>query len=77
MDSLNYQGDCADIDPQHYVGPDLHGAFYRPVAAEFDGTRTRIDYLPIPPADMQTFADDHVRQTEDRVRIAGLFGGVL
>lgn len=77
MNSLHYKGDCTDIDPQHYVGPDRFGAFYRPVAAEFDGTRTRIDYLPIPPAELPEFANDHVRQAMDRVQIAGLCGGDL
>ena len=75
MNSLSYQGDCTAYPADHYVGSDRFGAFYRPVAAEFDGQRTRIDYLPIPPAELPEFAADHVRQAEDRVRIATLFGG--
>ena len=76
MNCLHYQSDCTDYDPTHYVGADRFGAFYHAVGAEFDGQRTRIDYLPIPPADLPEFAADHVRQAEDRVRIATLFGAM-
>lgn len=74
---LHYRGDVTGIDPTSFIGADRFGAFYRPVTATFDAStdRTTIDFLPIPPADMPRFADDKVRQMEDRMRIAQLFGG--
>lgn len=34
--TLNYRGDHTDIDRDKLLGPDLHGAFYRPVSALYN-----------------------------------------
>ncbi len=51
---LHYRGDCTDFDPDQIMGPDLHGAYYRPVSADYDATtdRTTMQFRPIPPAEL-------------------------
>ncbi|GAC71088.1 hypothetical protein [Gordonia soli] len=46
---LNYRGDRRDFDRDAIVGPDMFGAFYRPVSAEYDADadRTSIAYVPV------------------------------
>jgi hypothetical protein len=36
MNTLNYPGDVTDILGSGIYGPDMHGAFYRPIAALYD-----------------------------------------
>jgi len=74
---LHYRGDVTDIDPHGYVGADMHGAFYRPVSATYDAEldRTTIQYRPIAPADMPTYADRHSQMASKKADLIRLFGG--
>lgn len=53
--TLHYPGDHSDIDTTQTMGPDLFGAFYRPVAAEYDAEldRTTVTFRPIPRSEAQ------------------------
>lgn len=76
-DRLHYPG---DVDmPADYVGPDAHGAFYRPLSKSYDADtdRTMIEYTPIPPAEMPERFPHLVEHAEDRVLIKTMFGGEL
>lgn len=75
--TAHYAGDCTDFESDAYVGADTAGAFYRPIEATYDAEtdRTTIQYKPIPPADMPRYAEDKVRQMQDRAALIELFGG--
>ena len=66
-----------DVDPTAYFGADKFGAFYRADSATYspEADRTTVQFVPIPPGDLPAFADDHIRQTQDKARIIELFGG--
>lgn len=53
-DQLHYPGDCTAFDPDHVMGPDRFGAYYRATAAEYDAEkdRTTLTLRPIPPAEL-------------------------
>ena len=74
---LHFPGDVTDFEPDSFVGADKFGAFYRPIEATYDaGTdTTAIQYKPIPPADMPRYAEDKVRQMQDRAALIEPFGG--
>lgn len=75
MDNLHYRGDCTDIDPNRLLGPDLHGAFYLPVAARFSqatGTTT-VAVKPVPPAELDEHFDALNHEATERHRIRNLF----
>lgn len=38
-DQLHYPGDRTAFDPDHVMGPDRFGAYYRATAAEYDAER--------------------------------------
>lgn len=54
-DRINYRGDHRNFDPNHIYGPDLFGACYRAVGAEYDpgADRTTLHLEPIPPDQIQ------------------------
>lgn len=53
-DILHYRGDCTEFDLDEVLGPDLHGAYYRVVSAEYDPVtdRTTRTHRPIPPSEL-------------------------
>ena len=46
-DVLHYRG-CVDIDRSQIMGPDLHGAYYRPLSATYDAyaNMTTVSFQP-------------------------------
>jgi hypothetical protein len=52
MDSLQYPGDHRKFLPNRVVGPDMFGAWYRPVSATYFGGVTSIFYRPVPPDEL-------------------------
>lgn len=75
----HYPGDCTNFDPDHYVGADTAGAFYRPVAATYDAEAdvTTIQYKPMALREMSTRYGHLIDQAEQRAYLADLFGGAL
>lgn len=71
--TATFPGDCRDFDPDSYVGS--MGRFYRPVAAEYDGTQTVITYEPVPMEEMGQRFGHHIDSAIERIEIAALFGG--
>lgn len=53
-DQLHYRGDHRNFDPDHIMGPDLFGAYYIAVAAEYDADsdRTTLGLRPLAPAEL-------------------------
>lgn len=52
---LHYRGDQRNFDPDHIIGPDMYGAYYRAVAAEYDPgvDQTTLHLQVVPPAELQ------------------------
>ena len=80
-DQLNYPGDCTAFDPDQILGPDIFGACYRPVAADYDPQTdvTTLTLVPIPPADLEELRQQKLGQTMRQlaaaVNFASLFQG--
>jgi hypothetical protein len=57
---LHFPGDCTNYDPRLIYGPDLYGAHYKCVGAEFDPVlnRTTLQMKPVPPADLAKLAEE-------------------
>ncbi|QDF17143.1 hypothetical protein JZX82_gp48 [Gordonia phage William] len=53
--TMNYRGDCTAFDPEQILGPDMHGALYRIVSAEYDPATdlTTRAFRPISPAELR------------------------
>lgn len=51
---LNYKGNRVLFDARRLGGPDMDGAFYRPVSAFYNAISdcTAITFRPVPPADL-------------------------
>lgn len=54
-DQLHYRGDHRQFDPDHIMGPDQFGAYYRPTAAQYDPDTdmTTLHLQVVPPAELQ------------------------
>lgn len=54
-DQLHYRGDHRQFDPDHIMGADMFGAYYRAVAAEYDSGAdlTTLHLQVVPPAELQ------------------------
>lgn len=54
-DQLHYRGDHRNFDPDHIMGADMFGAYYRAVAAEYDPDAdiTTLQLQVVPPAELQ------------------------
>ncbi|AOE43989.1 hypothetical protein SEA_DELIAN_49 [Gordonia phage Delian] len=52
--TMNYRGDCTEFDPEQILGPDVHGAYYRIVDADYDRATdmTKRTFKPIPPSEL-------------------------
>ena len=52
---MKYRGDCTAFDPEQILGPDMHGALYRIVSAEYDPVTdlTTRTFRPISPAELR------------------------
>lgn len=82
-DVLHYPGDCTQFDPDHLMGADMYGAYYRATAAAYEAEtdRTTLTLAVVPPTELQQRIDDKVlKATEEeavRTRIEALFGTVV
>jgi len=78
-DRLHYPGNHVQFDPGHTYGPDMFGAYYRPVDAHHDPVldRTTIELLVVPPAELPARLSAHMARAynPDGARVAELFGG--
>jgi hypothetical protein len=52
MDKLTYPGDCREFIPNRVVGPDMWGAWYRPISAHYFNGVTTIFYRAVPPDEL-------------------------
>lgn len=54
-DQLHYRGDHRQFDPDHIMGHDQFGAYYRATAAEYDAAAdlTTLHLQVVPPAELQ------------------------
>jgi hypothetical protein len=68
-----FPGDCTDFDPDSYVGSG--GRFFRPVAAEFDGTNTVIEYEPVPMEEMPQRYGYLIDAAQEKDRVFCVYGG--
>lgn len=82
-DVLHYPGDRTNFDPDHLMGPDMYGAYYRAAAVAYDaeGNRTALTLTVVPPAELQQRIGAKIlKATEEeavRTRIEALFGTVV
>ncbi|WP_136246072.1 hypothetical protein [Mycobacterium intracellulare] len=82
-DLLHYPGDCTRFDPDHLMGADMYGAYYRATAAAYNAetNRTALTLTVVPPAELQQRVGDKIlKATEEesvRTRIEALFGTVV
>lgn len=82
-DVLHYPGDLTVFDPDHVMGPDLYGAFYRATAAAYDAetNHTALTLTVVPPDELrwrrEMKLNDHVEDEAVRLRIETLFGTVV
>ena len=68
-----FAGDQRNYDPDSYIG--ANGRFFRPVSAEYDGTRTVIEYERIPFDEMGQRYGHLIDKAQDKAMVVQLFGG--